>query len=172
MLTGLEDYNQDATGPDASSGPHLETPSRLMGSSPRMLANLQSSPDLFQLGTIDPSASPFLPQQKLFWDDHFDQPASDLGLSGTSNVDLFGSNGLDAIHNNHGAAAGNGTMHDPAIPQLPTIEGTVDLPEFNNTSGFGITTTSAAPTDAAFFPAPFSTSPRLPQLEQRIRPCS
>ena len=162
VLTGLEDYNQDATGPDASSGPHLETPSRLMGSSPRMLANLQSSPDLFQLGTIDPSASPFLPQQKLFWDDHFDQPASDLGLSGTSNVDLFGSNGLDAIHNNHGAAAGNGTMHDPTIPQLPTIEGTVDLPEFNNTSGFGITTTSAAPTDAAFFPAPFSTSPRLP----------
>ena len=30
VLTGLEDYNQDATtGPDASSGPHLETPSRL-----------------------------------------------------------------------------------------------------------------------------------------------
>lgn len=162
VLTGLEDYNQDATtGPDASSGPHLETPSRLMGSSPRMLANLQSSPDLFQLGNIDPSASPFLPQQKLFWDDHFDQPGSDLGLSGTSNVDLFGSNGLDAIHNHH-AAAGNDTMHDPTIPQLPTIEGTVDLPEFNNTSGFGITTTAAAPTDAAFFPAPFSTSPRLP----------
>lgn len=155
-VTGLE---EDASAP----GNHLETPSRFMGSSPRMLANLQS-PDLFQLGTLDPSTSPFLPQAKLFWDDHLEphqQLGSDVGLSGTSNVDLFGSNGNNTLNQPISTSA----MHyPPMIPQLPTIEGTVDLPEFHG-SGFGLpptTTTATAPTDAAFFPAPFSTSPRLP----------
>lgn len=154
-VTGLDDSNDGARDGNAP-GSHLETPSRLMGSSPRMLATLQSSPDLFQLGTIDAPTSPFLPQQKLFWDDHLDQPGSDVVLSGTPNADLFGGNGPDAF--NH-AATTSATPNPPLIPQLPTIESTVDLPEFN--SGFGLTNT-AAPPDTAFFPVPFSTSPRLP----------
>ncbi|BCR86098.1 PHD finger domain protein [Aspergillus chevalieri] len=153
-VTGLEH--------DSAPGNHLETPSRFMGSSPRMLAHLQSSPDLFQLGTLDPSTSPFLPQAKLFWDDHLDhqQPGSDVGLSGTSNVDLFGSNGSNTLN----LPTSTSAMHDPIIPQLPAIEGTVDLPEFHG-SGFTLpptTTATTGPADAAFFPAPFSTSPRLP----------
>lgn len=163
-MTGLEDFNNDTTARDgnALSGSHLETPSRFMGSSPRMFANLQSSPDLFQLGTIDgSSASPFFPQQKLFWEDHL-QDGNDVGLSGSSHVDLLGATtGSGNLHQ----SLSNNAMQDHIIPQLPAIGGTVDLPELSVGGGFvGVANTTAAapPTDAAFFPAPFSASPRLP----------
>lgn len=161
-MTGLGDIDDDtsARNDNAPSGNHLETPSRFMGS-PRMLANLQSSPDLFQLGTMDgPSASPFFPQQKLFWEDHLEQNGNDVGLSGSSNVDLLGAtNGSGNLHQ----PLSNNAMQDHIIPQLPAIGGTVDPPEVNVGGGFvGLTNSTAPPADAAFFPAPFSTSPRLP----------
>ncbi|KAJ5114307.1 Zinc finger PHD-finger [Penicillium alfredii] len=125
-------------------GAHLETPSRLLGASPRMFGNLQSSPDLFQLASLDPAGSPFFPQQRLFWD-HDSEPTNDGPLpSNTGNG--FGAENSSASSN-------------PQIPQLPTIDGPIDLPEFNS-HAFGIS--SAPPTDAALFPAPFSTSPRVP----------
>lgn len=163
-VTGLGDFTRDHDAP----GSHLETPSRFMGSSPRMFANLQSSPDLFQLGAVDPAASPFFPQEKLFWEDPIDEAGNEAGLSGTSNVDLLGANNsTESLHQHHhnlhySNHAMQGHQH-PVIPQLPTIEGQVDLPGFN-VGGFGVahTTAPTAPTDAAFFPAPFSTSPRLP----------
>lgn len=163
-VTGLGDFTRDHDAP----GSHLETPSRFMGSSPRMFANLQSSPDLFQLGAVDPAASPFFPQEKLFWEDPIDETGNEAGLSGTSNVDLLGANNsTESLHqHHHNLHYSNHAMqghHHPVIPQLPTIEGQVDLPGFN-VGGFGVahTTAPTAPTDAAFFPAPFSTSPRLP----------
>ncbi|KAJ5578760.1 Zinc finger PHD-finger [Penicillium hispanicum] len=126
---------------------HLETPSRLLGASPRMFANLQSSPDLFQLAALDPTGSPFFPQQRLFWDQDHDQPTNDIPLPSTAgSIDHPEQPNLDPSLNAHN------------IPQLPTIDGSMDLPEFS--SGFGIST--APPTDAALFPAPFSTSPRVP----------
>ena len=126
-------------------GEHLETPSRLLGASPRLFGNLQSSPDLFQLASLDPTGSPFFPQQRLFWDQEHDQPTQEIPLPEHHH---------DANHPpkpllNHSLNA--------QFPQLPTI-GTMDLPDF--TGGFGIS--SAPPTDAALFPAPFSTSPRRP----------
>ncbi|KAL4956031.1 hypothetical protein BDW69DRAFT_182016 [Aspergillus filifer] len=132
-------------------GGHLETPSRVMGTSPRLFGDLQSSPDPFQLGTINPSGSPFFPQQKLFWDHGLDRPA-DLGISGGQG-NLFDSANADAINAN----STNG--QDSHIPQLPHIDGSMELPEFNSAL-YGLST--GAPTDAALFPAPFSTSPRLP----------
>ncbi|KKK20969.1 hypothetical protein P175DRAFT_0433709 [Aspergillus ochraceoroseus IBT 24754] len=138
--------------PSASSvvGGHLETPSRLMGASPRLFGDLQSSPDPFQLGSIGPSASPFFPQQRLFWDHGLDHHARDMGLPGRP-LDLFESAGTDAFHVHSTTAP-----QEPPIPQLPQIEGSLELPEFNS----NIYRLSAAPTDAALFPAPFSTSPR------------
>lgn len=123
-------------------GGHLETPSRLLGSSPRMFGNLQSSPDLFQLASLDPTGSPFFPQQRLFWDHDIDNTASEVPLP--SNGTNFNARQTSAFTNTH------------QIPQLPTISGSI--PDFGN--GFGIS--APPPTDAALFPAPFSTSPRLP----------
>ncbi|KAJ5925809.1 Zinc finger PHD-finger [Penicillium verhagenii] len=125
-------------------GNHLETPSRLLGESPRMFGNLQSSPDFFQLASLDPTGSPLFPQQRLFWDQEREQSTHDIPLPALpSNVEHPPKPAPNAAINNH-------------IPQLPTIDGTIDLPEFN---GFPF---SAQPTDAALFPAPFSTSPRRP----------
>ncbi|KAI9368425.1 hypothetical protein BJX61DRAFT_524017 [Aspergillus egyptiacus] len=140
--------------PSASSvlGGHLETPSRVMGASPRLFGDLQSSPDPFQLGSIDPSASPFFPQQKLFWDQPLDQQNRDLGLSVTDG-NLFDST-ASPFHANT-----INPPQEPQIPQLPHIDGNIELPEFNSTL-YGLS--SGAPTDAALFPAPFSTSPRVP----------
>lgn len=127
-------------------GHHLETPSRLLGTSPRMFGHLQSSPDLFQLASLDPTGSPFFPQQRLFWDQDQERPANDIPLPGPGRSS---------------ERAERPTTH-PSInthmPQLPTIDGAMDLPDFG--AGFGIS--SAPPTDAALFPAPFSTSPRVP----------
>ncbi|KAL4970264.1 PHD finger domain protein [Aspergillus stella-maris] len=132
-------------------GGHLETPSRVMGTSPRLFGDLQSSPDPFRLGSINPSGSPFFPQQKLFWDQGLDQPA-DLGISGGQG-NLFDSANADTFNTN----STNG--QESHIPQLPHIDGSMELPEFHNAL-YGLS--SGAPTDAALFPAPFSTSPRLP----------
>lgn len=149
-VTGLENVSGTGRRPSASSaiGGHLETPSRLMGASPRLFGDLQTSPDPFQLANIDPSASPFFPQQRLFWD-HDLEPH---GLSG-NNIDFFDSHTTDSFHMNPSFSQA------PHIPQLPSIEGSLDLPEFSS-NAYGLT--SAAPTDAALFPAPFSTSPRIP----------
>ncbi|KAJ5642450.1 Zinc fingerPHD-finger [Penicillium lividum] len=123
-------------------GNHLETPSRLLGESPRMFGNLQSSPDLFQLASLDPTRSPFFPQQRLFWDQEHEQP-NDIPLPG--------------LHRHQQPPKSNPKPPmKTQIPQLPSIDGSMDLPEF---SGFGF---SAPPNDAALFPAPFSTSPRRP----------
>lgn len=136
-----EGHSQNAT---PGMGGHLETPSRLLGASPRMFANLQSSPDLFQLASLDPPGSPFFPQQRLFWDHDLENTANEIPLP---------SNGGN--HNTRQSSISTNAHH---IPQLPTIDGSIDLPDFGNV--FGIS--AAAPPDAAFFPAPFSTSPRLP----------
>ncbi|KAJ9269992.1 hypothetical protein DTO212C5_3962 [Paecilomyces variotii] len=133
-------------------GSHLETPSRLIGASPQLFSNIQGSPDLFQFASIDQSASPFFPQHKLFWDQESENQGENIGLPGSSN-DIFGPT--------TGAAFGpsNTVSHDQQIPQLPTIQGSLDLPEFGDTS-FGLRGSTTA--DAALFPAPFSTSPRVP----------
>ncbi|KAI9932274.1 hypothetical protein ASPWEDRAFT_171600 [Aspergillus wentii DTO 134E9] len=152
-VTGLDNVNDTArriSSPGA--GGHLETPSRLMGASPQLFGNLPSSPDLFQLASADPTASPFFPQQKLFWDQDPEQHGNNLSMSG-GNMNLFDSSTADVFGTHHNP------MPDPHIPQLPSIEGTLDLPEFNN-NGFGLS--SAGPADTALFPAPFSTSPRIP----------
>ncbi|KAE8355955.1 hypothetical protein BDV28DRAFT_127921 [Aspergillus coremiiformis] len=153
-VTGLENVSGTGRRPSVSSGVggHLETPSRLMGMSPRLFGDLQTSPDPFQLSYIDPSTSPFFPQQRLFWDHDLEPQGGGLGLS-ASHVDFFDTRTTDAFHMNQNFS------QPPHIPQLPSIEGSLDLPEFSS-STYGLT--SAAPTDAALFPAPFSTSPRLP----------
>ncbi|KAL4818704.1 hypothetical protein BDW67DRAFT_157206 [Aspergillus spinulosporus] len=137
----------------STAGGHLETPSRVMGASPRLFGDLQSSPDPFQLGSIDPSASPFFPQQRLFWDHGLDQHTSDLPLHGNEGG-LFDTETADTLHAN--------TTEPPQelqIPQLPHIDRNMELSGLNNTI-YGLS--SGVPTDAALFPAPFSTSPRPP----------
>jgi hypothetical protein len=132
----------------AATDGHLDTPSRLIGASPQLFANLENSPDLFRFSTIDPSASPFYPQQKLF----LDQEGNELSGLPTH---PFGHSG------NASAATPNVASQSQSleVPPLPTMQGSLDLPEFshNNTFAFG----APAPADAALFPAPFSTSPRV-----------
>ncbi|KAJ5625241.1 hypothetical protein N7510_001550 [Penicillium lagena] len=143
QLEGLA--SRDAT-PRTST--HLETPSRLLGASPSMFANLQSSPDLFQLASLDPAGSPFFPQQRLFWDQDLEQPIHDVPLL---------SSGMSAN------PTSNPSTNSQHIPQLPSIDSSMDLPDFSHT-GFGIPA-APPPTDAALFPAPFSTSPRRPSAK-------
>ncbi|KAL2813733.1 hypothetical protein BJX63DRAFT_421159 [Aspergillus granulosus] len=156
-VTEFGELSKTGRRPSASSvvGGHLETPSRVMGASPRLFGGLQASPDPFQLGMIDPSASPFFPQQRLFWDHSLDHHTRDLGLSGNEHGLFVNATNTDAFHAN----ATTNPPQESHIPQLPQIEGSLDLPEFNSTI-YGLP--SGAPTDAALFPAPFSTSPRLP----------
>ncbi|PLN86659.1 hypothetical protein BDW42DRAFT_158252 [Aspergillus taichungensis] len=154
-VTGLGNVQNTNRRPSASSvvdGSHLETPSRLMGASPRLFGDLQASSDPFHLGTVDPSVSPFYPQQRLFWDHDFEQPESHFGLPDHH------SSVFDA-HPTGTLSANTHAVHDSQIPQLPDIGTTMELPDFQ--SGlYGIS--SAPTTDAALFPAPFSTSPRIP----------
>lgn len=146
-IPDFEPVDSARRGATPKMGSHLETPSRLLGASPRMFGNLQSSPDLFQLASLDPTGSPFFPQQRLFCDRDEERSGHDIPLP---------------RHERSNDRAERPTTY-PSIhsqfPQLPTIDGTMDLPEFSG-NGFGIS--SAPPTDAALFPAPFSTSPRLP----------
>jgi hypothetical protein len=121
-------------------GGHLETPSRLLGESPRMFGNIQSSPDLFHLASLDPTGSPFFPQQRLFW-----------------GQDLENTNEIPLPSNAGSFDARQSPSNPHHIPQLPNIDGAIDIPDFGNSFGL-----SAPPNDAAFFPAPFSTSPRRP----------
>ncbi|KAL3480319.1 hypothetical protein BJX99DRAFT_254625 [Aspergillus californicus] len=154
-VTAFDGLNSTGRRLSASSvaGGHLETPSRMMGASPRLFGDLQSSPDPFQLGSMGPSASPFFPQQRLFWDQNFEQHTRDLGISGTDD-NPFDSSTTDAFHLNS-----SNPRQEHLIPQLPHMDGGLELPEFS--SGlYGLS--PGAPTDAALFPAPFSTSPRLP----------
>lgn len=140
------------SGSEMENGGHLETPSRLLGESPRMFGNLQASPDLFQLASLDSTGAPFFPQQRLFWD----QPHHQDQSSASSNDIPLPSTGLSA----HAGKSTNAipSLNNTHFPQLPAIDGSVDLPDFHGP--FGIA--SAPPTDAALFPAPFSTSPRRP----------
>ncbi|KAL5049652.1 hypothetical protein BDW71DRAFT_175179 [Aspergillus fruticulosus] len=153
-VTGFGDLGSAGRRAPASStgGGHLETPSRVMGASPRLFGDLQSSPDPFQLGPIYPSASPFFPQQRLFWDHGLDQHTSNLPLPGNEGG-LFDSATADTIRANT-----TDSPQEPHIPQLPHIDRNMELSDLNNTI-YGL---SGAPSDAALFPAPFSTSPRLP----------
>lgn len=150
-ITGLDNAT-DTNRKHSSHGDHLETPSRLLGASPRFFAGLQSSPDPFDLAAIDPAASPFFPQQRLFWDNDIEQQGGSLSLSGNS-MNPFDSSAPSSTNQNH-----NQTLQDARIPQLPAIDATLDLPEVHGPTY----SLSAAPSDAALFPAPFSTSPRLP----------
>lgn len=150
-MSGFESINDSRKRPSTSNAPtdHLETPSRLMGASPRLLANLQSSPDLFQLASIDHSASPSLPQQKLFCDQGARQQEGHVDLP-DPNVDPFNPSAADRFNANHLP------MQDTHFPQLPNVEGSMDLSELNS-NRLGLSPTD----DAALFPAPFFTSPRM-----------
>ncbi|KAL4900378.1 hypothetical protein BDW74DRAFT_162199 [Aspergillus multicolor] len=154
-VTEFGDLNSAGRRPPATSATaeHLETPSRVMGASPRLFGDLQSSPDPFQLGSINPSTSPFFPQQRLFWDHGLDQHTTDLTLSENAGG-LFDPATAIALHANTA-----NPPQDSQIPQLPHIDRNMELSDFRNTI-YG--QSSGAPTDAALFPAPFSTSPRLP----------
>ncbi|KAK1138480.1 hypothetical protein N8T08_002463 [Aspergillus melleus] len=134
-------------------GDHLETPSRMMGASPRLFGDLRTSPDPFQLGSIDPSGSPFFPQQRLFWDNDLGHHGGGMGMS-ENNPSLFNSHLPSAFNLNQNP------LHDSHIPQLPSIESNLELPEFN-ANAYGL----SSGTDAALFPAPFSTSPRRPMAK-------
>lgn len=127
----------------------LETPSRIIASSPHLFANFQNSPDFFQFSNIDATSSPFFPQQKLFLD-------QDVGnLSSQAPADPF----VDASTFMSTSTAVS-QLQALDVPPLPTIQGSLDLPEFSTDMNFGIGST--APADAALFPTPFSASPRVP----------
>lgn len=129
-------------------GAHLETPSRLVGASPQLFPNLQSSPDLFQFSSMDPSSSPFFPQQKLFWDHDTEQHGDDI-VTTQASADPFDSNAGVAFNSTN---SGN---QDLNIPQLPIMQGSMNLADFSDNSlGIG----SSGPADAALFSAPFSSS--------------
>lgn len=128
----------------------LETPSRIIAASPHLFANFQNSPDFFQFSNIDATSSPFFPQQKLFLDQdvgHLSSQVSGDPFSDTAGVFMTASN------------AAHSQVQALEVPPLPTMQGSLDLPDFCTDINFGIGTT--APADAALFPTPFSASPRV-----------
>lgn len=136
----------------AASETHLETPSRIIASSPHLFANFQNSPDFFQFSNVDASSSFFLPQQKLF----LDPDTSDISSAQPAS-DPFAEIDSSYMATN-GSAISSGPSLD--VPALPTIHGSMDLPDF--TTDMNFTTGTTATADAALFPTPFSTSPRVP----------
>lgn len=151
--TGGQAYMESARKLSAATDTtHLETPSRLIGASPHMFTNFPNSPDLFQLASVGPSASPFFPQQKLFWQQDVDQQTTSIGPNAAHDPFAAGTSSAFTA-----ASMGSRTL---GVPPLPIVHGAMDLPEFSGEVNFGIGTT--APADAALFPAPFSTSPRVP----------
>ncbi|KAJ5490761.1 hypothetical protein N7539_002328 [Penicillium diatomitis] len=104
---------------------HLETPSRLLGMSPRLFGNLQASPDLFQLASMEAARSPFLPQERLFWDSELETAPHGLPTGGPVTQ-----------HSRTERESTRSTTH-AVIPQLPAIDGYMDLPDFT-TQGMGI----------------------------------
>lgn len=127
----------------AASETHLETPSRIIASSPHFFANFQNSPDFFHFSNIDSSASPFFPQQKLFVDQDLNNQVHADPFTTTQDAFTSAISHTEAME----------------VPPLPAIHGSLDLPEFSADINFGMGTT--APADAALFPTPFSTSPRV-----------
>jgi hypothetical protein len=130
----------------------LETPSRIIASSPHLFANFQNSPDFFQFSNIDATSSPFFPQQKLFLDQDVEN------LSSQPSTDPFADAGTFMT-----TSAAVSQLQALDVPPLPTIQGSLDLPDFSTDMNFGIGST--APADAALFPTPFSASPRVPMTK-------
>lgn len=136
---------------------HQQTPSRLTAASPRLFGNIQNSPDWFQISSMDPSASPFFSQQKLFWEQDPEHQNGGLNLPVTSQdpFTMPTSTSFNAVASSD---------QNLAVPPLPVLQGSMDLPEFSqDTTPFGLG--SNTPADAALFPAPFSTSPRVPMTK-------
>ncbi|KAI7977581.1 hypothetical protein EIK77_000531 [Talaromyces pinophilus] len=133
----------------------LETPSRIIASSPHLFANFQNSPDFFQFSNIDPTSSPFFPQQKLFLDQ---DPEN---ISSQASTDPFVDDGTYTATS--AAVSQLQALQALDVPPLPTIQGSLDLPEFSTDMNFGVGST--APADAALFPTPFSASPRVPMTK-------
>lgn len=133
----------------------LETPSRIIASSPHLFANFQNSPDFFQFSNIDATSSPFFPQQKLFLDQDVEN------ISSQASTDPFVDGGTFTATS--AAVSQLQALQALDVPPLPTIQGSLDLPEFSTDMNFGIGPT--APADAALFPTPFSASPRVPMTK-------
>lgn len=132
----------------------LETPSRLFRT-PGMSEQLQSSPDIFQLSSADPTASPFFPQQRLFWEPDT-APPSDMSLASVSN-DVFGSDDTPFTMQS--------TAQTLGVPHLSAMQDPLDLPPTFGSGAVRVGMSSASSANAAQLPAPFSTSPRVPMTK-------
>lgn len=134
----------------STPGGQPETPSRLLEASPRMFGNLHSSPDLFQLSSLDSSTAPsFLPQHRLFYDEEdVDQQNGGGGLA-------------EATSDPFDSRPTHRRFHDPtSLPPVQPLTAVESFPNFPASHDFGLR--SAHSTDIDSLPAPFSTSPRLP----------
>lgn len=138
----------------ATGTAQLETPSRLLRT-PGLSEQLQSSPDIFQLSSADPTTSPFFPQQRLFWEPDT-APPSDFSLSNVSN-DVFGPDDTPFTMQS--------TAQSLGVPQLSAMQDPLDLPPNFGSSAVRVGMTSAASANATQFPAPFSASPRMPMTK-------
>lgn len=132
----------------------LETPSRLFRT-PGMSEQSQSSPDIFQLSSADPTASPFFPQQRLFWEPDT-APPSDMSLASVSN-DVFGSDDTPFTMQS--------TAQTLGVPHLSAMQDPLDLPPTFGSGAVRVGMSSASSANAAQLPAPFSTSPRVPMTK-------
>lgn len=141
---GEQGFMSSAKKLSAATETQLETPSRVIASSPHLFANFQNSPDFFQFSSIDSSASPFFPQQKLFVEQDVNNLSSQVSADPFSDMpNAFTTSQAQTLE----------------VPPLPAMQGSLDLHDFSTDVSFGIGAT--APADAALFPTPFSTSPRV-----------
>jgi len=127
-----------------------DTPGRVIQASPTLFPSLQFSPDWFASQNLGHASVPFFPQQPLFWD----PPNTGLDDGGLSQQyqDLFPLSPADL----------NGSFAPPStLAPTFTAMGHSHLGQPYDPPS-QVLTSNYSPVHGAVFPAPFTTSPRMP----------
>ena len=128
-----------------------ETPSRFMQQSPNLFPSLQFSPDLYaNQYNPGPATAPIYPQQRLFWDPNpmsFEEQHLPQQYQDPFQMSPVGIN----------TSFASSSTIVPSFPQQEILleDQPYDLPNIPRSTSF-------SQVDGSAFPAPFTTSPRIP----------
>ncbi|PGH21460.1 hypothetical protein AJ80_03251 [Polytolypa hystricis UAMH7299] len=139
--------------PDSS---HLETPSRIVGMVSPLFGG-QDSSDMFRMTENSVTASPFFPQNRLFWDQDSNFAAGTADSSNPYGSDPFGPSTQRTL--DLPGTIGNNSLQVPRFQGLQPS--TTGAEPFSDASTF-IASPMGNTNTGGFHPVSFSTSPRVP----------
>ncbi|KAL7357880.1 PHD finger domain-containing protein [Histoplasma ohiense] len=150
-------------GADGMMGPpdsgHLQTPSRVGGISANLFDG--QTLNLFQAAAGSSADSPFLPQNRLFWDQDTQFSTDSLDMPDNYG-DPFGPNQTTTAAFDHGFVQ-SGLQNDTLqVPKFDTLQATSGMGHFDDSHAFN--TPSMGSIDSNLYHSSFSTSPRLPTV--------